>query len=218
MNQDDDRRDDTDPTLSSLYRATRREQPPAGLDARLLEQARRQAARRRHRWWLPLSSAAVILLGVSLLLELDRVEPLLRGPLPSQRESPRRDAGEMFPRPATQAPAAEGGISLGEEHGAVEAKRRRTLSTQSDAERPERIAEPVALPQRARPKAELDGMPSEGEEVPWRREPRGWIASMRRMLEEGRKEAAKRELALFRQRYPRQPLPAVLEALDDGAP
>ncbi len=66
-----------DPELGALYRRTRIEQPPAELDAAILGQARHQATRRKQRLLLPLASAALVLLGLSLTLQvLDLDEPL----------------------------------------------------------------------------------------------------------------------------------------------
>jgi uncharacterized membrane protein (UPF0127 family) len=67
------------PELSRVYRLGANEEPPAHLDAAILAQARDAVAPRRSfgaRWMVPLSSAAVVVLSVSLLVFMIRETPL----------------------------------------------------------------------------------------------------------------------------------------------
>lgn len=88
-----------DPSLSALYGSTRQEQPSAELDQIVMQEARRALSRRRLRWWLPLSTAAVILLGVSLTL--NQIEP------PGYSEPAVEIQTESQPPAAAPAPATE---------------------------------------------------------------------------------------------------------------
>ena len=66
-----------DPELSAMYQLTRVAQPPAELDADILRQARRHSSHRKQRLLLPLATAALVLLGLSLTLQvLDLDKPL----------------------------------------------------------------------------------------------------------------------------------------------
>lgn len=78
--------EERDPQLSQAYRQARHPEPPTALDARILEAARQAAcqtsgrspAPRRSRWFtwaVPLSTAAVLVLGLTVLLEIQRQAP-----------------------------------------------------------------------------------------------------------------------------------------------
>jgi len=60
-----------DPAISDLYRKTGDIAPPASLDEAVLASARRATRQRRQRWILPLSTAAVLMLGITVLLKLN---------------------------------------------------------------------------------------------------------------------------------------------------
>jgi len=128
-----------DPHLSQAYRDADHPEPSPALDARILEAARQAVARPPARkqvgkparwfvWALPLSSAAVLVLGVTLLLEVRRQAPenleppgaltspgggeradAAPAPLPAEPTQP-RVAPEA---PARQAEAAESVDSAG---------------------------------------------------------------------------------------------------------
>lgn len=69
---------DIDPALSERYRAGSREEPPARIDALIAEAARREVespARRGAHWRIPASIAAVLVIGVSLVLLVQDNEP-----------------------------------------------------------------------------------------------------------------------------------------------
>ena len=68
---------DEDSAISIHYRTIRREEPNAELDAKILAKAKAAAHRRRRRWLLPVSSAAVVLLGLTLTLKLVDQAPRL---------------------------------------------------------------------------------------------------------------------------------------------
>jgi hypothetical protein len=94
--------------LAALYSRTRDEQPSQLLDRRILNAAQRQAGRRQRRWIVGLSTAAVLVLSLSVVLQTlwqpNEVAPELivqdepKAP-PAPAESPRRDRP---PKPAAQ--------------------------------------------------------------------------------------------------------------------
>lgn len=82
--------EERDPLLSETYRAADHPSPSRELDARILDAARQAALpapRRRSAWlgWaVPISSAAVLVLGIALLFQIQREVPeTLREAMPS---------------------------------------------------------------------------------------------------------------------------------------
>jgi len=69
--------------VSERYRAGAQDEPPARLDATIQAAARREVEqpRQRRNWQMPASIAAMLVLGVSLVLVVRDKEP----PLPSRR-------------------------------------------------------------------------------------------------------------------------------------
>jgi len=94
-----------DAGLSALYRRTAQQEPSPQLDARVLAAARRLAQQRSRRWWLPLSTAAVVVLAVSLLWRME----LRPYELPSQM-APQLSKAPRAEKPVAPvvAPEAEG--------------------------------------------------------------------------------------------------------------
>ena len=190
-----------DPSLSTLYQATRREQPSAGLDKAVIEEARRALSRRRLRWWLPLSTAAVILLGVSLTL--NQIEPpavtapsdemLDEGPPPSAASSApmpglREKALKSQPAPSLQRAAPARRESSVED---------RFLDT------------PLQSEMQALPATEADM--AKRVLAPEQR-----VAQMLELLRQKDAEALRQALKAFRELYPDYPLPEELEAVEDS--
>jgi hypothetical protein len=166
-----------DDKLAERYRALGREEPPAGLDARILAAARRAASARPglRRWALPLSLAAVIVLSVTVTLQIDRERAQVQEPAnaPAQAES---KIQKVAPAAVPAAPAAG-----------------RLSRESADRERFERAA-PAAAEERAKQLG--------AEESPERRLAR--IVELRRA---GRDDEADRLLAEFRRRYPDYRIP-----------
>ncbi len=105
--------------LRELYRQTRDEQPSQMLDRRIRQAARQQLQRRRPRWIWGLSTAAVLVLSFSLVLELGvqdagapaEYEQELGKPLSSAtHESPE---SAPAPAPASAPPGAPSSASRG---------------------------------------------------------------------------------------------------------
>lgn len=59
-----------DPTISAIYHKAGDLAPPSSLDDVILAAAKRAAWRRKQRWILPLSTAAVVVLSVTLLMNM----------------------------------------------------------------------------------------------------------------------------------------------------
>lgn len=89
-----------DPQLSQAYRDAAHPEPAPALDARILDAARqgivKPAVRPRPAWFgwaVPFSTAAVLVLGVTLLFQIHREAPEIlespTAPLPSQLDTPR---------------------------------------------------------------------------------------------------------------------------------
>jgi hypothetical protein len=100
--------------VSARYRAGSTEEPPARLDAAILESARREAARPRfsRNWHVPASIAAVLVIGVSIALMVRDIEE----PLPPLDQSAQRQlelAKPVAPEPPTKAaPKAKSTVPL----------------------------------------------------------------------------------------------------------
>ncbi|MES9981153.1 MAG: hypothetical protein ABW107_20725 [Candidatus Thiodiazotropha sp. 6PLUC5] len=96
-----------DSQLTTLYRAGRTEQPSEALDQTILSEARKVASKRRNRWIVPLSSAALVLLGVGLSLPLIELpyEPSQQIKTPAKQQQDSYPEADIYLR-KTPAPAA----------------------------------------------------------------------------------------------------------------
>lgn len=96
--------------LSAAYRKGAGEQPPARLDAAILEAARSQAARPRKRdWHMPASIAAMLVIGVSLALMTSEIED----PLPPLEPGPGSRSGTMQQPASADASSASASKAAG---------------------------------------------------------------------------------------------------------
>jgi len=187
--------DDRD--LSGLYRATRLEEPSAELDRAVLMEARRALTRRRRRWLVPLSTAAVLVLGLSLTLyEIEAPRPTA-----VEAPAPPESMGEAAPA----SPAAGAMSDQAVERPMLKLQRSAAPRSLPEAEE--------ALSEKAWP-AERDLLtsPASGAKAESGDDPDAWVARLMELLEQGDEETLRTELAAFRQRYPDYPLPAPLEA------
>ena len=109
-----------DPELSQAYRQAGHPEPPPALDARILAEARQAVAPPRRRpawfgWAVPLSTTAVLVLGISLLFQMQQQAPEtlreVQSPLPTrplastELTPPATPPTTKLSKPATQ-PAA----------------------------------------------------------------------------------------------------------------
>ncbi|MEQ1880540.1 MAG: hypothetical protein ABL878_06150 [Burkholderiales bacterium] len=115
--------------VARLYRASAQALPPQRLDDAILSAARQTTHKPSRSWQVPLSAAAMLIIGVSLVFlmrENEPPEPEDRG----QRTEDRRDAKALLPpeasvtvaelaRPAAPALKAESGQSMGEMNAPV---------------------------------------------------------------------------------------------------
>ncbi|MCG7917929.1 MAG: hypothetical protein N0E37_09270 [Candidatus Thiodiazotropha taylori] len=200
-----------DPGLNRLYRAGRHEAPSETVDQAVLSEARRVAAKRRSRWILPLSSAALLLLGVGLSLPLidlrnDFYQPPHSTPAPAPQAESRSESDQTLPAPA-KAPAGQ----------AIEMQKRAAPAAQYE------LAAPPVMEQRARTKAragkaerkQLRAVPEASlqstDSEAYQRPPERWLAEIEAMIESGQEQAARRSLTLFMTTYPDHPLPKSLQ-------
>jgi hypothetical protein len=219
VTQDDPRREAHERALSELYRTTRRETPSEALDAALLAQARRQAAARRRRWMLPLSSAAVVLLGVSLVVKLNLLAPppILPGSpaIDEQPQSVRERQPESVSVPAPTTSSGAGTLPrLHEEQRSAPAKLQRAMPPRPVTSADEEGIDSAPTRMKAASKAEADAALSELAKQPWREDADQWVSYMLKLLATGREADARQELALFRQQYGDYDLPPPLKQLE----
>jgi len=182
-----------DDKLAERYRALGREEPSAGLDARILAASRRAAGARPRlrRWALPLSLAAVIVLSVTVTLQLERERSQVeeRAAAPAQAESANQVEPKMELKMQQSAPAAA--------PAAAPAPAAGRLSRESaDRERFERAA-PAAAAERARQLGAEDS-------------PERWLARIAELRRAGRDDEAEQLLAEFRRRYPDYRIPQAM--------
>ena len=209
-----------DPDITALYRSTRREEPNAALDGRILSEARHVARRRRNRWLLPLSSAAVVMLGLTLTLKLVDQEPTL----PSVEDAAVDEAVEMMSVPQksvagkkqkAEAPLRRdmGGTTV-MEHKEAEVRLRQALPAE-DGARPAAAGRAVAplsrdidlLSEEQAPPIEKEKVFAGAMPVP---DPEPWLERISKMVEAGESDKAVIELKRFRESYPDCPIPEVM--------
>ena len=185
-------------SLSALYRATRREEPASELDRAVLDEARRALSRRRRRWMIPVSTAAVILLGVSLTLtQFEPPQPIFSTPEPRDRAAPAGTRKALIP-------------STVEEENA---KRKSTLQRQRSAPQMFDADVDSRLREEAFPESSETAMPTA---PPVEADaPEAWLDVMQQMMERGETASLLRELQAFRRVYPDYPLPATLQPYDN---
>jgi hypothetical protein len=119
--------------VSQRYRASVQDEPPARLDAAILAAARREVGKpvKRHNWQMPASIAAVLVIGISLVLMVRDNEP----PLPAVGQPPAADAMLAKPAPAQLAMKSKPRLNA---DTAREARPSRERSARPDREPPTR--------------------------------------------------------------------------------
>lgn len=65
-------KDAHDPAISAVYRKTGDLAPPTSLDEAILATAKQAVRQRRQRWMLPMSTAAVLMMSVTLLMNMNQ--------------------------------------------------------------------------------------------------------------------------------------------------
>lgn len=226
-----------DSAISALYRRASQEAPLRHLDERVLVTARRHAAQRSHRWWLPLSTAAVLVLAVTLLLRHQQAPDVLQEQLAQLEPAPAASVPPPPAVPAAPAPATprqEERIAAKPELRAKSSVAEVPLAETSLADTAQSVAPPAevaAAPAPAlavAPTADMAGESRQaetagavaraGSEAEQKREvateaAEPWLKRIEALRVKGEIEAARRELAAFRKVYPGYVLPKELQAL-----
>jgi hypothetical protein len=216
MTSTNDRQDQ----IGSLYRATRQETSPPHLDRAILAAARRAVRRRRFRWVVPASSAALVLLGLSLsyrfledLARLEAPEALAPANL-DETLAPRQTDGRARQRPpesaARSAPAAASDAlrqpagppaSRGTEDFPSEPEARPPVPVKPEAQKRYRVLQPSI------------SRPKEAEEASPARSPDEWLRQIRVYKDAGDLDAARNLLRAFLQQFPEAETPRDLRGL-----
>ncbi len=187
-----------DPAIGALYRHARRGEPSADLDARILTAARRAARRRRNRWMVPLSTAATLLIGITLLLKA-----VDQGPY-----APERAIGLDEPLSLPHSDAAGVPAPEREVQEAAPMLKSRPAPPVDRFDAPRALRGPAPLPE-----AMQDTAPPFEERAPGE-PPAAWLADIERLFEAGETDRARAELKRFREHYPDHPLPEPLQVLE----
>ncbi|MEN8179771.1 MAG: hypothetical protein ABFS39_14310 [Pseudomonadota bacterium] len=202
-----------DPAISHLYRATRIEEPDAALDVKILAEAKAVTHHQRRRWLLPLSSAAVVLLGVTLTLKLMDQAPRLPQSIddfnyeqPAEsRAIQRAEKKQAQPAPAMMmesmsAPAKEHKDKLKLQKAAPRTSAPAGGSLQGLGQMD--ASEAFESNQQDLPAVEIMDDPAE------------WLAHIQMVLDRGERNRAVQELKAFIATYPEYPLPESLQRPD----
>lgn len=228
-----------DPQLSQAYREAAHPEPSPALDASILDAARRAVASppRRHRpawlaWALPLSSSAVLLLGLGLLFEMQRQAPEALAPPPAATPADPAERMEAMAEARGTTPAAKVDSVDRAETAAGSAPRPDDLPAAPDAPKP--FPAGPGAPLEAAPMASRDGaaalaeQPRQAAPAPGASPPlpapalenapapdqslakrqaaplpvEQWVERIRRLLREGRQEDARHALAELRRTHP----------------
>lgn len=277
-----------DPAISAIYRNTGNLTPPTSLDDAILAAARRTAWRRRQRWMLPLSTAAVVVVSVALLMNMGEEwnfskkqpgnSPTSQSlPVQSQSAPRMKDKYEASApdtsrektvddvphaiehlvvreaKPASKeatsgetktkksAPVYRGitpDVDSGDSGTPVPAIKQTPQSTESTVEN----STVTTLSKEISPRSESEYdtsdknddtinpslerkeekqkpagsqsiLPPEETAEQKTLEPRPWITKIRKLVTDGKTEAARKELESFKKRYPKYILPADLKSL-----
>lgn len=159
--------DERDPLISSAYREIGHPEPGPGLDARILAASRQAVAKPEHRrpgwlnWAVPVSSLAILVLALGVLLEAQRQEIT---PAPAVVSMERRAETEAMKAADEASPAREAEALRGKSRVAQREKRAQGRALEQDAsadKAPQASAAPAASLETP-PMAEADsGAPRE---------------------------------------------------------
>ena len=187
---------DRDVRLSAAYHDLQDARTPIHLDDQVIRMAAREARTRyglARAWTRPLAWAAVVVLCLTYTLELTRVDDV-------------SDAAQYMETPA---PPAESPALLRPAASPARLKRSQTpekaefRATYASADA---VSEEAALV--AGDRGRLEAEPPDGCDETVRDNPDDWYACIRRLQDEGRVEAAGRELEALRHAFPDYSIPA----------
>ncbi|HNQ04976.1 MAG TPA: hypothetical protein PKH69_10220 [Thiobacillaceae bacterium] len=217
--------EERDPHLSEAYHAADHPQPSTALDARILDAAREAVAptRRRPAWlglaW-PLSTTAVLILGIALLSRMPGQAPDVpheRAPGPAAL---RAEGATPTPARVAVTPAAPGG-SIDRPTPRAEGAGPPVSLPADAARRASAGLEHAAPPSPASGReaaARTQGLDTPGAVGPAQRTPEQWVEDIRRLLREGRTAEARKSLEELRGHHPRFVPPADLDAPRAASP
>jgi hypothetical protein len=162
----------------------------------VLSEARKVTAHYRKRWILPLSSAALILLGIGLSLPLvdwkqDNYQPKQLAPAPAKQTDTRAESEQSMSKPA-----------LPQFNISIPPKMEYRAQEKTDSVGPER---------KRRQQAPAEVMLQSADSGRSDMTPEQWLREIETMIEAGREQAAKRALDGFIKIYPDYPLPKSLQ-------
>ncbi len=228
MNTPQDDMPEHDPHISALYRKAGNIEPPASLDEAVLASARRAVRQRRNRWMLPLSTAAVLMLGLTVLLKLNSEWQPGREfkddtPASVTLEEKTESAAGTLAKRAAPAPAKTLGLNAAPPSSATapreeqprQAARAKTEIAESQGFAADNAAmSDLIVPQTDKLKGSespvISGMAQAEQKV---LEPKAWIKKIRKLIEAKNIDEAKKELEAFKKRYPDHKLPDDLKPL-----
>lgn len=210
-----------DPAVSALYRRVGEVLPPRHLDQRVLAEAQHAVRHRRRGWVVPVSTAAVLVVGVSLVLRI-AVQPAF-GPHPASVPSgglsdSAPEAQEREARPA--APLKS--VPPDDTTNPAKQTAKPAVPPQEPARRlQEAPARPPVTRKKASPAPPEAGMDMFREErasapgtvQPPPLDPEPWLTRIRELLEAGRHSEARTQMAAFRRHYPGYAVPEDLRTL-----
>ncbi len=208
MNRPHDDMPEHDPEISALYRKTGNVEPSAKLDEAVLASARRALRQRRQRWILPLSTAAVLMLGITVLLKIN------------SEWQPGDALERSAPAPAMHEEKAAGVLAKKAAPVSPEPRALRAVPPQQAARAKTEIAESLGAAADAAPmmdstmhEAESPIIAGIAQTEQKALEPQPWIEKIRKLLLEKKPDEAKKELEAFRKHYPDYKLPNDLKSL-----
>lgn len=201
--------DDIPEAVRRAYAELGAEQPPDLIDQAVLNRAKAAVgpSKTRRPWsfgWLhALTTAAVLVLGVTVLLQLRDEGP---GPRPAAPE-PAREAA----RPATQdtrsSPAAARAMKRPEEDAINETlARERSATAGDDAAGARQDAPATDASPRPYDNAPSADAPPAAAPLSVERTPEAWLLDIEALVADGRLEAAREALSAFRDAYPDYPI------------
>lgn len=225
--------EERDPLLSQAYREANHAEPPPALDNAILAAARQALAtppRRRaarFAWAVPLSTAAVLVLGVTLLFQMQRESPetpreAKPAPATARLESTRTLPSNAQGKTETEHMEATSAAST----GATAEPRPAPFPAVPPLPRPEQARKaPVAAQadsfateattrmERSTPFASTAPAAREAAPAPNPERPEQWVEKIRLLLREGRTDEARKSLEELRRRHPGFALPEDLLAI-----
>lgn len=227
---------DTDPSveqkIEQLYRSLSTEQPPAALDRQILKAAHRAVEDRaviraasRTIWLRSLAYAAVVIVGVSVIIEVSMQPEVMpnepevlieQATAPSNKEM-MSEFRSLAPKPSPdrRSDAEESSRNQMQRANKTEVKAGQKVPPVASKPRPDQVPAAAAAERQRYKMAAPDTEAVMQDEVrmdaalvkPWRDSPQAWLQQCQRLLAENKTDQLVIELAEFRRRYADYPIP-----------